>query len=143
MKPIDVYSYRCGVIDCFNEMVRAGLKKIALSHPTDTKEERDQLIDLSEKIGQRYGNRFYIEDQPLLTDLFPVSMNRGKYNIIYYRDPADLAEYLSIKADKEKLLQSGTYISQERLSIAKRYGKLLSYSDEGILRLIEQNNEKE
>ena len=37
MKPIDVYSYRCGVIDCFNEMVRAGLKKIALSHPTDTK----------------------------------------------------------------------------------------------------------
>ena len=143
MKPIDVYSYRCGVIDCFNEMVRAGLKKIALSHPTDTKEERDQLIGFSEKICQQYGNRFYIEDQPLLTDLFPVSMNRGKYNIIYYRDPADLAEYLSIKADKEKLLQSGTYISQERLSIAKRYGKLLSYSDEGILRLIEQNNEKE
>ena len=143
MKPIDVYSYRCGVIDCFNEMVRAGLKKIALSHPTDTKEERDQLIGFSEKICQQYGNRFYIEDQPLLTDLFPVSINRGKYNIIYYRDPADLAEYLSIKADKEKLLQSGTYISQERLSIAKRYGKLLSYSDEGILRLIEQNNEKE
>lgn len=143
MKPIDVYSYRCGVIDCFNEMVRAGLKKIALSHPTDTKEERDQLIGFSEKICQQYGNRFYIEDQPLLTDLFPVSMNRGKYNIIYYRDPVDLAEYLSIKADKEKLLQSGTYISQERLSIAKRYGKLLSYSDEGILRLIEQNNEKE
>ena len=143
MKPIDVYSYRCGVIDCFNEMVRAGLKKIALSHPTDTKEERDQLIGISEKICQQYGNRFYIEDQPLLTDLFPVSMNRGKYNIIYYRDPADLAEYLSIKADKERLLQSGTYISQERLSIAKRYGKLLSYSDEGILRLIEQNNEKE
>ncbi|MBQ1237401.1 MAG: hypothetical protein IKK98_03050 [Oscillospiraceae bacterium] len=143
MKPIDVYSYRCGVIDCFNEMVRAGLKKIALSHPTDTKEERDQLIGFSEKICQQYGNRFYIEDQPLLTDLFPVSMNRGKYNIIYYRDPADLAEYLSIKADKERLLQSGTYISQERLSIAKRYGKLLSYSDEGILRLIEQNNEKE
>lgn len=143
MKPIDVYSYRCGVIDCFNEMVRAGLKKIALSHPTDTKEERDQLIGFSEKICQQYGNRFYIEDQPLLTDLFPVSMNRGKYNIIYYRDPADLAEYLYIKADKERLLQSGTYISQERLSIAKRYGKLLSYSDEGILRLIEQNNEKE
>lgn len=143
MKPIDVYSYRCGVIDCFNEMVRAGLKKIALSHPTDTKEERDQLIGFSEKICQQYGNRFYIEDQPLLTDLFPVSMNRGKYNIIYYRDPADLAEYLSIKADKERLLQSGTYISQERLSIANRYGKLLSYSDEGILRLIEQNNEKE
>ena len=27
MKLIDSYSYQCGVIDCFNEMVRAGLKK--------------------------------------------------------------------------------------------------------------------
>ena len=28
MKLIDSYSYQWGVIDCFNEMVRAGLKKL-------------------------------------------------------------------------------------------------------------------
>ena len=28
MKLIDSYSYQCGVIDCFNEMVQVGLKKL-------------------------------------------------------------------------------------------------------------------
>ena len=27
MKLIDPYSYQCGIIDCFNEMIRAGLKE--------------------------------------------------------------------------------------------------------------------
>ena len=39
MKKLDRYSYQCGVIDAFNEVVRAGVKRIALSHPVDTKEE--------------------------------------------------------------------------------------------------------
>ena len=33
MREIDTYSYRCGVMDCFCEMVRAGVKNLALSHP--------------------------------------------------------------------------------------------------------------
>ena len=36
MQTIDPYSYQCGAIDCFNEMVRAGVKRLALSHPVDT-----------------------------------------------------------------------------------------------------------
>ena len=48
MKLIDSYSYQCGVIDCFNEMVRAGLKKIALSHPSASIEERNDLIPFSQ-----------------------------------------------------------------------------------------------
>ena len=32
MQNIDPYSYQCGVIDCFNEMVRSGVKALALSH---------------------------------------------------------------------------------------------------------------
>ena len=31
--PIDHYSYECGVMDCFCEMVASGLKKLAMSHP--------------------------------------------------------------------------------------------------------------
>ena len=30
MKKLDGYSYQCGVIDAFNEVVRAGVKRIAL-----------------------------------------------------------------------------------------------------------------
>lgn len=62
MKLIDSYSYQCGVIDCFNEMVRAGLKKIALSHPSASIEERNDLIPFSQEICQKYGTHFYAED---------------------------------------------------------------------------------
>ena len=41
---LDWFSYRCGVIDCFNEMVRAGLKPMALAHPCSTPAERDQYL---------------------------------------------------------------------------------------------------
>lgn len=85
MKLIDSYSYQCGVIDCFNEMVRAGLKKIALSHPSASIEERNDLIPFSQEICQKYGTHFYAEDDPLLTDLFPVSLNRGTYHIVYWK----------------------------------------------------------
>ena len=44
MQNIDPYSYQCGVIDCFNEMVRSGVKALALSHPMDSAAERDALI---------------------------------------------------------------------------------------------------
>ena len=38
-REIDVYSYQCGVMDAFCEMVHAGVKRIALSHPFPTREE--------------------------------------------------------------------------------------------------------
>lgn len=33
MHPIDPYSYHCGVMDSFCEIVAAGIKPMALSHP--------------------------------------------------------------------------------------------------------------
>ena len=143
MKLIDPYSYRCGVIDCFNEMIRAGLKKIALSHPADSAAQRDQLLPYSREICRKYGTKFYVEDEPLLTDLFPISLNRGKYNIIYYKNEENIKEYLDIKAEKQKLLTKDSYCGKARVEIAYRFGKLLSYPDEGILRLIRENHELE
>ena len=54
MKQIEEYSYQCGVMDCFSEMVKAGLKRIALSHPSSTKEIRDQYIPFAENICDKY-----------------------------------------------------------------------------------------
>ena len=45
---LDSFSYQCGVIDAFNEVVKAGVKRIALSHPTDTLAECQALIPFSE-----------------------------------------------------------------------------------------------
>ncbi len=143
MKKLDRYSYQCGVIDAFNEVVRAGVKRIALSHPVDTKEEAMELIPFSQQICQQYGNHFYLEESPLLTDLFPISLNKGKYNIIYYRQEEDIRQYLALKKRKQQLLEQQAYQGEARRQIAVEYGKLLSYSPEAIERYLAQNEEKE
>lgn len=143
MHKIEDFSYRCGVIDAFNEMIRAGVKKIALSHPTKSRQERDNLIDFSREICEKYQNDFYVEDDPLLSDLFPISLNKNTFLLVYYKNPADLMEYLQIKKDKDVLVRAGAYSGAARAEIAVRFGKLLSYSEEGIARLMAQNTEKE
>ena len=143
MKKLDEYSYQCGVIDAFNEVVRAEVKRIALSHPVDTKGEAMELIPFSQQICQQYGNHFYLEESPLLTDLFPISLNKGKYNIIYYRQEEDLRQYLALKKRKQQLLEQQAYQGEARRQIAVDYGKLLSYSQEAIERYLAQNKEKE
>ena len=95
---LDRFSYRCGVIDCFNEMVRAGLKPMALAHPCPTREERESYLPFCEEICGKYGTKFFPEDAMLLTDLFPLSANRGTYNIIFYRDEAVRRTYEDLKA---------------------------------------------
>ena len=142
MKKLDRYSYQCGVIDAFNEVVRAGVKRIALSHPADSREEAMELIPFSQQICQQYGNHFYLEESPLLTDLFPISLNKGKYNIIYYRQE-DIRQYLALKKRKQQLLEQQAYQGEARRQIAVEYGKLLSYSTETIERYLAQNEEKE
>lgn len=143
MKTIDTFSYKLGAADCFCEMVRAGVKRLALAHPCPTKEERDQFLPYFEKLCEEYGVKLYVEDVPLLTDLFPISMNKGKFNAIFYQEDVVLQEYLGLKAEKEQAQKEGTYTPEKRRDIAWRYGKLLSYTDEGIQRLLAGNQERE
>ena len=123
-------------------MVRAGVKRIALSHPCDSKEERDSFLPEFDKLCEKYGVRYYVEDEAFLTDLFPLSLNLDKFNVIFYQDEAALREYLDLKAEKAKAVVAGNY-DDNREDIARRYGKLLSYTDDGIQRLLETNSEKE
>lgn len=142
MRNIDHFSYQLGAADCFCEMVRAGVKQIALAHPCDTRAARDEYLPYFEDLCQKYGVKLYVEDEPLLTDLFPLSLNRGKYNALFYQEERVLQEYLGLKGEKAAALAQGTY-SQVRRDIAWRYGKLLSYTDQGIRRLLKSNAEKE
>ena len=101
MSKIDAFSYKLGAADCFCEMVRAGVKKIALAHPCDTREERDSFLTEYEKLCQEYGVKMYQEDEGFLTDLFPVSLNKDRFNTIFYQDDAVLKAYLDLKAEKK------------------------------------------
>ena len=53
---MDQFSYACGVMDAFNEVVKAGVKKLALSHPFDWNHDAEPLIQEAHKISEKYGN---------------------------------------------------------------------------------------
>ena len=91
---IDRFSYKLGAADCFCEMVRAGVKKLALAHPCDSREERDSFLPEFQKLCAEYGVKLYPEDDAFITDLFPVSMNKNRFNAIFYQDEAVLQAYL-------------------------------------------------
>ena len=134
-KQIDAYSFALGVCEAFCEVVRAGVKRIALSHPFTEDELQNALgadfLPACEAVARKYGCKAYYLKEPLITDLFPVSLDRN------------LEEFLSIQHDKQALIAENHYTGENRRQIAVRYGHLLSYSDEAIARYLAQNTELE
>ncbi len=143
MQDLDLFSYRCGVIDCFNEMVAAGVKGLALSHPVDTREELDALVAYAHESCRRYHTKLYPECDPLVTDLFPASLNRGKFNILFYQADHVIEEYIRLKERKAGTVAAGAYFGGNRSRLAWDYGRLLSYPEETIRRLIAENTDRE
>ena len=142
MQKIDNYSYQCGIMDCFSEMVKAELKKMALAHPTKTKEEREVYLPFAKHICEQYDIKYYLDDDPLVSDLFPAHMNKDTYNIIFYKYDKDIQEYILLKQLKKEAITNNSY-EAIRYEIAYRFGKLLSYSDTTINTYISNNDEKE
>ena len=142
MQQLDLHSYECGYIDCFNEMVSAGVKALAFSRPAE-REVRDRLLPFARASCQTRGTKWYAEDDPLVTDLFPASACRGKYLILLYREDHILDQYLRLKERKAAQLAEGAYFGGNRSRIAWELGRLLSYPEETIRRLLQDNEEKE
>lgn len=115
-KQIDAYSFALGVCETFCEVVRAGVKRIALSHPFTEDELQNALgadfLPACEAVARKYGCKAYYLKEPLVTDLFPISLNRGKQNIIFYREDRDLEEFLSIQHDKQTLIAENNYTAK-------------------------------
>ena len=76
-------------------------------------------------------------------DLFPISMNLGKHNLLIYRANHILEQYLRLKHWKNDLVREKVYFGGNRTQIAWDFGRLLSYPEEAIRRLIRENSEKE
>lgn len=145
---IDPYSFALGVCEAFCEVIRAGVKRIALSHPFTESELQKELhgqafLNACDAIAAQYGCSAYFLQEPVLTDLFPVSLDRGKQNVVFYRDPADIEELLAIQCERNALQDAGHYTGEARRALAVRFGRLLSYSEEAIERYLAQNTELE
>ena len=66
-RKVDPYSYHLGAMDCFCEMVGAGVKTLAMSHPCDSRQERDSFLKDVKKLCEKYGVYFYTEDEAFLS----------------------------------------------------------------------------
>lgn len=136
MRTIDSFSKTVGSMSTFNEMLSCGAKNLALGVPVLDKALRDEHMVYAKQICEETGTQCVEEDDPFLTDLFRASLNKDKYNILFYKDEFYLNAYYHLKARKKALVESGNYSGEARYMIAYDFGKLLSYTDEAIHRMI-------
>lgn len=138
---IDERSYNLGILGGFSEVVRLGVKRLALSEVMSP-EEMDAIMQDAAIIAERNQVEMWRETDFLVTDLFPADIAEGKHVLLIYTgDTKD--EYLRIKADKAALEAAGNYTGKAREDIARRFGKLLSYPDEVIDDLLARDKPQE
>ena len=134
---IDQHSYRLGGLSTFAEMVRVGVKTLALSAAT-LPDEMDAFVGDAERIAQEERVMLYRETDLIVTDLFPADVAEGKHVLLIYKGTT-LDEYLALKKRKSDLVEAGSYADEERRDIARRFGSLLSYPDDVIEKMIVKN----
>jgi hypothetical protein len=138
---IDQRSYNLGIMGGFAEVVKLGVKKLALSEVM-TPEEMDGVMDDAMVIVERNGVQMWRETDFLVTDLYPADVAEGKHVLLIYTGDR-LEQYLELKADKARLVATGDYEGAARKEIARRFGRLLSYPDPVIDDLIKRNSAKD
>jgi hypothetical protein len=124
---IDQRSYNLGILGGFSEVVRLGVKTLALSEVM-TPEEMDGIMDDAAVIAERNAVEMWRETDFLVTDLYPADVATGKHVLLIYTGDT-LDRYLTLKADKRALQAAGDYHGKAREEIARRFGRLLSYPD--------------
>ena len=136
-QPVDERSYHLGIMGGFSEVVKYGVKELALSEVMSPEEMDDMLHDAL-VVAKRNGVEMWREPDLLVSDLFPADVAKGKHVLLIYKGDT-LDKYLAIKDDKAKLVAAGNYEGEARKDIARRFGRLLSYSEPAIEDLIRRN----
>lgn len=135
---IDKRSAHMGAIGAFAEMVRLEVKSLGLGAPVSA-EEMDVILPTVEAIIKRNGVNYYRETNFLVTDLYPASLTNGKQVIFIYKGDT-LQQYLALKEEKNHLVEKGVYDMAARQDIARRFGKLLSYPDHTLEKLMAETH---
>ena len=131
---VDARSYNLGILGGFSEVVRLGIKQLALSEVMSP-EEMDDILPDAQVVADRNGVMLYREPELLVTDLYPEDVAAGKHVLLVYTGDT-LDQYMAIKADKNALVEDGKYEGEARTEIARRFGRLLSYPSSVIDDLI-------
>ena len=133
---LDQRSYQLGMIYAFAEIVSSGCKRLALS-PALSSEEFEIIWEDVRQIADEYELRLKIDDDFLTTRLFNPEYTRGK-RVIHIADSQDtLDEYEMLKRLKSLSLKEGR-LNDIELELAWGMGRLLSYSDDAIERLLKK-----
>ena len=122
--------------EVFCEMVGSDAKPLALSHPMDP-ETADLLWEDFQQVAGEHQVLLYREDDFPDTRLFPAGTGEGKSVVLIYRGKR-LQQYLQWKEDLEESSTSGGMQQDE---LARRLGRLLGYSPQGINKLLRQHSE--
>ncbi|WP_425389888.1 VOC family protein [Ekhidna sp.] len=110
------------------EMVANDAKPIALSEPMSTEEMNAQWSTF-EEIAEKWNVLVYRESEFPVTPLFPAEVTDGKEVAVIYKEP-HLVQYQQLKADLG-------IIDPE--DAARRFGRLLGYSSQGVNELLMKN----
>ena len=125
--------HQIGVISAFAEMVAADVKQLALSSPL-TPAQAEELSREVAEIAEEYNVEIIRESDLIITDLFPEDVVDGK-EVFVIAKPNALYAYRTLKSDLSKL---GPNDQTGRQMIARRFGRLLSYSPKKINQLLSQ-----
>lgn len=133
------FTRESGVVSAFSELVNAGVKQLALSSPM-TPEEMDEFYPLAVKEAEKYGVSVTREKELIKTTLFPEDIVEGKEVLLLHQGNTEQA-YFKLKKDQEELISSSKYTESSEREIARRFGRLLSYTPRKINKLISENTD--
>lgn len=123
-----------GQIESFAEMVKSGVKPLALG-PAMTTAELNLFMPEVERISQKYGVSFYRETALVQTDLFPASSTEGKEVVLLYKGNT-LKAYEDLKQELAKV----NLTAERKRELSRRFGRLLGYPTERINDLLAENS---
>ena len=134
----DSHSYHAGINMAFAEVVGAGCKQLALSSPY-SKEYAEEMMAATEYAANVYNVILHVENDLLVSKLFSEDVAKDKTVIFIARDHGVLEEYATLKTMKRESNKKGNPDELE-YEIARRFGKLLSYDDSSIERLLSKQS---
>ena len=123
-------SFEVGAMEAFCEMVNYDVKNLGLGVPL-VPDEMDRFLPYAEKSAKRHNVLIYRESDLIDTDLFTKGIAKGRDVLLIYNGTT-LTQYLDLKADRKNLEAKNLYHGKAREEIARRFGRLLSYTPRTI-----------
>ncbi|MEM9390167.1 MAG: hypothetical protein AAGA02_06820, partial [Bacteroidota bacterium] len=119
--------------DVYCEMVANDAKPLALHYPM-APEEIDGLWKEFSGTAEKYDVQLHREDDFPVSALFPAEVTQGKSVVLIYKGDR-LKQYEQWKSDLKNVEDD----SKEQEVLARRFGRLLGYSTQGINDLLSKN----